>query len=98
MNSNDIYEYFTALDLKRNEKPVNQDLLGQLPDTKFNHKNNQEGEQKAEENSKCLVCMEEYQDGETLKTLPCFHKYHKECIEGWFKHQNFCPFCRNVVE
>lgn len=42
--------------------------------------------------------MTEYEEGETVKTLPCFHKYHKECIKEWFTRQNFCPFCRMEVK
>ena len=68
-----------------------------LPDTKFT------GALSArkpveEADNKCTICMTEYEEGEVLKTLPCFHKYHKECIVEWFKHQNFCPFCRLEVK
>ncbi|KAH3792070.1 hypothetical protein DPMN_145560 [Dreissena polymorpha] len=37
----------------------------------------------------CLVCMEEYQSGERLKTLPCCHTYHAECIDEWLR-VGFC--------
>ena len=84
-----------------NEKPVKQSVLDTLPDTKIHinhHNQNNEEEKKGvsgnEEYNKCSVCMTEYNEGETVKTLPCFHKYHKECIEGWFKVQNFCPICK----
>jgi hypothetical protein len=73
-----------------------------LPDTKINRPNNKEGEEEkkqgSDEDSKCLVCYCDYEEGETVKTLPCFHKYHKQCIEEWFKVQNFCPFCRHEVK
>jgi hypothetical protein len=40
----------------------------------------------------------DYEDGQTLKVLQCFHKFHKECISQWFKSQNFCPICRVEVK
>ena len=31
----------------------------------------------------CEVCLCEYQDGETLRTLPCLHHFHMLCIDPW---------------
>ena len=30
-----------------------------------------------------VVCMEEYEVGDIIITLPCFHIYHKQCIKKW---------------
>ncbi|XP_052789448.1 uncharacterized protein LOC128223960 isoform X2 [Mya arenaria] len=42
----------------------------------------------------CLVCMEEFQAGERLKTLPCCHLYHVDCIDEWLRRNAVCPICR----
>lgn len=39
-------------------------------------------------NTSCVVCMEDYKTGEQLKTLPCLHQYHKQCIDKWLKVRN----------
>ena len=33
----------------------------------------------------CSVCTIEYEEGEQLVTLPCFHTYHFDCVTSWFK-------------
>ena len=38
--------------------------------------------------------MEDYQEKDELLTLTCFHKFHAECIAGWFKSKDNSPVCR----
>jgi hypothetical protein len=46
----------------------------------------------------CMVCLSEYEAGEVLRTLPCFHTYHRDCIDTWLKDSNKCPVCKNMVQ
>ncbi|XP_045194557.2 uncharacterized protein LOC123550187 [Mercenaria mercenaria] len=48
------------------------------------------------ENNKtdCLVCLSEFSDGERLRTLPCCHIYHIDCIDEWLRRNAICPVCR----
>lgn len=43
-----------------------------------------------------LLCTE-YEEGEELRTLPCFHSYHKSCIDEWLARQKTCPVCKNPI-
>eukprot|EP00347_Sterkiella_histriomuscorum_P001433 403372055 len=102
MNEQQIYEYFTNLDQKINQKPLSSDMIDSLPETKFKknehaHQANNNGVQDEEE-TKCSICQCKYLEGEDLKTLTCFHKYHKECISEWLHRQNFCPICRTEIK
>lgn len=47
----------------------------------------------------CAVCLNEFQDNETLRLIPkCSHVYHHGCIDIWLVSHNTCPVCRaNLV-
>lgn len=32
---------------------------------------------------KCPICLKEHEVGETLKKMPCEHKFHQNCILPW---------------
>ena len=50
---------------------------------------------KTEDNEdSCSVCLCEYEETETVMTLPCLHQFHPECIKGWLKSHTTCPICR----
>ncbi|PWA56172.1 zinc finger, RING/FYVE/PHD-type [Artemisia annua] len=43
----------------------------------------------------CAVCLNEFQDHETLRLLPkCNHVFHRECIDTWLVSHVTCPVCR----
>ena len=48
---------------------------------------------------KCLICQYEYKEGERLRTLPCIHSYHADCIDPWLLRNRTCPVCqRSILE
>ncbi len=44
----------------------------------------------------CGICRDDLISD--LKTLPCKHVFHAECIDSWTARCNQCPFCRRQVE
>jgi len=45
----------------------------------------------------CTVCISEYEDGESLRKLPCGHKFHVECIDTWMDSNITCPICKKFL-
>lgn len=47
----------------------------------------------------CIVCRDEFEVGDALRVLPCFHKFHVRCIDPWLCLNKQCPVCHtNVYE
>jgi len=45
----------------------------------------------------CNICLTDFEDGEDLRTLPCFHSFHCDCIDNWLSRSPICPVCRTVI-
>jgi len=49
-------------------------------------------------NAMCSICLEEYEEGEMLRMLPCHHMFHTECIVPWLTERfPNCPLCKAHV-
>ncbi|KAG2237459.1 hypothetical protein INT48_005492 [Thamnidium elegans] len=35
------------------------------------------------EHTECAICLEDYKEGDHLRTLPCKHEFHKACVDIW---------------
>ncbi|XP_063852364.1 E3 ubiquitin-protein ligase RNF128-like isoform X2 [Scylla paramamosain] len=42
----------------------------------------------------CAVCIEHYEAGEAVRTLPCKHLFHRCCVDPWLLEHRTCPMCK----
>mmetsp|Transcript_110207 Transcript_110207/g.312616 ORF Transcript_110207/g.312616 Transcript_110207/m.312616 type:complete len:307 (+) Transcript_110207:86-1006(+) len=46
----------------------------------------------------CAVCLVDFEEGESLRELPCGHKFHAPCIDRWLLKSSRCPLCMQEVD
>lgn len=46
----------------------------------------------------CTVCLDEIEQGQKVRTLPCLHTFHAGCAEEWLKKKKLCPLCQFSID
>tara|TARA_B100000963_G_C22417035_1_gene575927 strand:+ start:172 stop:447 length:276 start_codon:yes stop_codon:yes gene_type:complete len=50
-------------------------------------------EKKFDKDYECIICLEEFNENETVSITKCGHLYHTQCIYSWFLKKRTCPIC-----
>lgn len=44
----------------------------------------------------CVICLDEFSEGEEVRQLTCGHEFHTECIDPWLTVKSAsCPLCKH---
>lgn len=46
----------------------------------------------------CPISLEQFEDGDLLRELPCTHLFQKEFIDKWLLSDKNCPVCRHPID
>ncbi|CBN76116.1 conserved unknown protein [Ectocarpus siliculosus] len=61
-----------------------------------NSSSNDNGFMRREDDDLCAICLETYEDGDSLTGLPCRHSFHTQCIRPWLSGKSaLCPMCKS---
>ena len=84
----DIFEQFLQ-SMGNREHPTDEEILNELPETQIEDVTKLDPEKK-----NCIICLEDFKNGDKAIILPCIHIFHTECIKNWLKTQDTCPICK----
>lgn len=46
-----------------------------------------------EKSQACELCLDIFNEGDSVKTLECMHVFHARCIDNWMRSEAKCPVC-----
>ena len=85
-----ILRQLQGIEVEGGQRPLGQEQIRALPETAYRQR--APGDEGKET---CSICVHEIVNGVSIKTLPCNHIFHSECIDEWLgEHSSFCPLCK----
>jgi hypothetical protein len=48
-------------------------------------------------NTTCVICLDNFENGSTIRILECGHYFDGECIDNWLLRSQTCPLCRHQL-
>jgi hypothetical protein len=86
------YDYSNIEEMNDVKNIVNTDIFEKITSSKYNENNNENN------NDKCVICYEEFQNNDIVLNIPCKHLFHKACIKIWVTENSYkCPICKEKI-
>ena len=48
--------------------------------------------------SKCIICLEEFEPSSDVILTECAHIFHHDCLKEWVRYKKECAVCRNEIK
>lgn len=85
-NMNDLIEQMLHYN---RDHPTDETIVSGLPEKKID-----DIKKLDKDKTNCVICLEDFKNGDVTTNLPCLHMFHTDCIRNWLKKQNTCPICK----
>lgn len=83
-------------------KGLTKEEIDRFPTTTWKEEDFDEEENILEEvekdGKKCVVCYCEFESGEQVRSLACWHRFHMQCIDKWLGNHSTCPVCKENMK
>eukprot|EP01135_Chromosphaera_perkinsii_P004765 Nk52_evm37s295 gene=Nk52_evmTU37s295 len=83
---------FIIMRLLKEDPGASNKVIAKLPTKKFT------AGMYAEEDAQCVICLNNYVEGDELRITPCNHNFHSKCIDKWLKINKKCPLCMQSID
>ncbi|KAI3988459.1 hypothetical protein MKX01_026273 [Papaver californicum] len=93
INALPVHKY-KAAGLQSESSTVQQASSSAMPEKKPDAAKPDEVLMSREDGLTCSVCLEQVDVGEIVRSLPCLHQFHANCIDPWLRQQGTCPVCK----
>ncbi|XP_049426278.1 E3 ubiquitin-protein ligase ZSWIM2 [Epinephelus fuscoguttatus] len=72
--------------------PLPESVLECLPTVRV-----RSGSRLLDEGQQCRICLQNFSLGQHVRTLPCLHKFHTDCVDRILRKSNSCPLDGYVI-
>ena len=85
---------------QRRGRGIHPEIINTIPEKIFSSSENRsetDGANDGDEQECCPICLNDYEDGDKLRVLPCGHFMHQTCVDAWLQNNPSCPSCRHSL-
>jgi len=80
---------------EKEQKTVTPVILQSLPTHRY--KSPTKVSERNSDTTECSFCLCDFEEGDMIKTLPCFHMFHQNELDDWLGSHTECPLCKSSV-
>lgn len=92
INALPIHKYKASA--PQSDSPMQLATSSTSPQKKQDHANAVGSMKSSEDELTCSICLEQVNIGDVIRSLPCLHQFHANCIDPWLRQQGTCPVCK----
>ncbi|KAJ7947621.1 E3 ubiquitin-protein ligase SDIR1 [Quillaja saponaria] len=94
INALPVHKYKFAVPAKEGSSQQEAPSSSRTAEAKQESGKTEQSAKASEDELTCTICLEQVNRGELVRSLPCLHQFHTNCIDPWLRQQGTCPVCK----